>query len=467
MIGKTFSHYRITSRIGGGGMGEVFKAEDLELSRPVALKFLSPELTRNKSFARRFMTEARAASALDHPNVCTIYEIREAADGRMFIAMAYYEGKTLQARIADAPLPLDETIAYALMAADGLDHAHRRGIVHRDIKPANIMVTKDGVVKILDFGVAKLAGQTKITSSSKTMGTLAYMSPEQTQGKSVDHRTDIFSLGVTLYELVTGANPFRADNDAAIVYKIVNVTADPMQQARADVPERLDRIVSKALEKDPDRRYRTMGELRDDLRQLLQQISPSRAGLFESMRGKRDRGAGKTGIRMALVGLAVIAGIVALAANWDAIRGRLGFGGPARAQGIAVLPFDGKAAGARGAVFASGLGEVLTERVNRLTRFDRDLWVVPFDRVVLAAVTEPPQAKRTLGVGTVIKGAVAESPAGGGYSIRLHVIDAGSNRLRNRGDDRFAGMAPGPGAMDRARSRCRDERRTAATVACR
>ncbi len=426
MIGRTFSHYRITSRIGGGGMGEVFKAEDLELSRPVALKFLSPELTRNKFYSKRFVTEARAASALDHPNVCTIYEIREAADGRMFIAMAYYEGKTLQARMAGGPLPLDESIAYALMAADGLEHAHRRGIVHRDIKPANIMVTDDGVVKILDFGVAKLAGQTKITSSSKTMGTLAYMSPEQTQAKCVDHRTDIFSLGVMLYELVTGANPFRADNDAAIVYKIVNVTAEPMKQTRADVPERLERIVAKALAKDPDQRYRTMGELRDDLRQLLRQVSPGRAGLLDSMRGTSARDAGKTRVRTVLAIVAVIAGIVALATNWDAVRGRLGFGGAANSQGIAVLPLDGKAAGARGAAFASGLGEVLTERVNRLTRFDRDLWAVPFDRVVLAAVTEPPQAKRTLGVGSVIKGTVAVNP--GGYSIRLHAIDAGSNR---------------------------------------
>ena len=428
MIGRTFSHYRITSRIGGGGMGEVFKAEDLELSRPVALKFLSPELTRNKFYSKRFMTEARAASALDHPNVCTIYEIREAADGRMFIAMAYYEGKTLQARIAGGPLPLGESIAYALMAADGLEHAHRRGIVHRDIKPANIMVTDDGVVKILDFGVAKLSGQSKITSSSKTMGTLAYMSPEQTQAKCVDHRTDIFSLGVMLYQLVTGENPFRADNDAAIVYKIVNVAAEPMKQHRADVPERLERIVAKALAKDPDQRYRTMGELRDDLRQLLRQVSPSRADLLDSMGGTRARDAGKIRIRTVLAVVAIIAGVVALATNRDAVRGRLGFGGAEKAQGIAVLPLDGKAAGARGAAFAYGLAEALTERMTRLTRFDRDLWVVPFDRVVLATVTEPPQAKRTLGVGSVVTGTVAESPAGGGYNIRLHVIDTGSAR---------------------------------------
>jgi len=177
MIGKTFSHYRIVERIGAGGMGQVYKAEDLELSRLVALKFLSREMTRNKTFAKRFMREAQAASALDHPNVCTIYEIRETNDGRMFIAMAYYDGATLQARVAEGPLSLEESVAYGLGVADGLDHAHRKGIVHRDIKPGNIMVTNDGVVKILDFGLAKLTGRSKVTTSSPSSLSIDEMRP--------------------------------------------------------------------------------------------------------------------------------------------------------------------------------------------------------------------------------------------------------------------------------------------------
>ena len=429
MIGKTFSHYRIVERIGAGGMGQVYKAEDLELSRLVALKFLSREMTRNKTFAKRFMREAQAASALDHPNVCTIYEIRETNDGRMFIAMAYYEGETLQARVAEGPLSLDEAVAYALSVADGLDHAHRKGIVHRDIKPGNIMVTNDGVVKVLDFGLAKLTGRSKVTTSSKTMGTLSYMSPEQTQGKTIDHRSDIFSLGVTLYEMITGESPFLADNEAAVVYKILNVDPKPIRQIRSSVPERLERIVSKAMAKNPDERYQDIGDLRDDLLDVLRKIAPSRALRFESLRRAGARHA-RHYFRFALVGVLVAAVVVAAAANRARIQDLLGFGGVGETSGVAVLPLRVKTTKPEGAVLARGLAFELTNRVKRVARFDPNLWVMPQDRVTAAAITDPSQARGTLGVDAILTGVVEETPTG--FKLELGVSNAKTMRRIDR-----------------------------------
>jgi serine/threonine-protein kinase len=425
MIGKTFSHYRIVGRIGAGGMGEVYKAEDLELSRPVALKFLSREMTRNKTFAKRFMREAQAASALDHPNVCTIYEIKETHDGRMFIAMAYYEGKTVQARVADGPLALDDAVAYALGVADGLDQAHRKGIVHRDIKPGNIMVTNDGVVKILDFGLAKLTGRSKVTTSSKTMGTLSYMSPEQTQGKTIDHRSDIFSLGVTLYEMITGESPFLADNEAAVVYQILNVDPRPIRQIRSSVPERLERVVSKAMAKHPNERYQNVGDLRDDLLDVLRKIAPSRAVRFESLRRAGARRARK-GARYAFLVVLGLAVVVALASTRDAIRDLLGFGGPGETAGVAVFPLTAKTTDHEGALLASGLAAELTSRVKRVAKLDPELWVVPQDRVKAAAVTDPSQARDGLGVDVVLTGVIEEAPQG--LKLELSVSNAKTMR---------------------------------------
>jgi serine/threonine-protein kinase len=296
----TLGRYEIVGELGKGAMGIVFKGVDPKIHREVAIKTIRFEqdfgADEIEDVKKRFFREAETAGRLTHPNIVTIYDVGEDWD-LSYIAMELLEGEELTAHIRKGSLlPARRVIEIMAQACDALDYAHEQGVIHRDIKPANIMVTADGIVKILDFGVAKLAGHTKITSSSKTMGTLAYMSPEQTQGKSVDNRTDIFSLAVTLYELVTGENPFRADNDAAIVYKIVNVGVPPMKHARADVPERLDRIVSKALAKDPDRRYRTMGELRDDLRDLLQQLAPDRADHFRSLQRAGARRTRKAGI---------------------------------------------------------------------------------------------------------------------------------------------------------------------------
>ena len=273
MIGETISHYRIIAKLGEGGMGEVYQAEDTKLDRSVALKFLPAELTRNPEAKARFVQEARAASALDHPNICTIYEVDETNEGRLFIAMACYEGETLKERIARGPLPLDETFDIARQVAGGLAKAHERDIVHRDIKPANIFITHDGLVKILDFGVAKLKGLAQMTRTGTTLGTAAYMSPEQARGEDVDHRTDIWSLGVVLYEMVTGRRPFQGDYEQAVVYSILNTEPNAPSQLRKDIPRIIENITIKTLQKNREDRYENLQELLADLKAPSNKIS--------------------------------------------------------------------------------------------------------------------------------------------------------------------------------------------------
>jgi eukaryotic-like serine/threonine-protein kinase len=268
MIGKTVSHYRIIEKLGGGGMGVVYRAEDLKLKRVVALKFLSPELTRDDEAKKRFIQEAQAASALQHRNICTIHEIDETSDGRIFICMDCYDGETLKQKIGRGPLPVNEALDVGIQAAEGLAKAHEAGMVHRDIKPANIIVTREGEVKILDFGLAKLAGETKITRTGTTLGTVAYMSPEQAIGGEVDARSDIFSLGAILYEMLAGEVPFPGEHEAAVLYGIVHSEPEPVARGRSDIPEELQRIVGKMLAKDVAARYQSARDLVNDLESL-------------------------------------------------------------------------------------------------------------------------------------------------------------------------------------------------------
>ncbi len=260
MIDEVVSHYRILDELGGGAMGVVYKAQDTRLKRLVALKFLPPGLTRDTDTKLRFVQEAEAASALDHPHVCTIYDIDATADGRVFIAMAYYEGETLKKRIQQGPLPIEDAIAISGQIARGLAAAHEAGIVHRDIKPANVMITTRGEVKIVDFGIAKLSGQADLTGTGLSLGTVAYMAPEQFQGQ-VDTRADLWALGVVLYEMLTGRRPFEGENDLALMNAVLNTTPQRVTALRADVPEALAAVVDQALQKEPSRRLASAGDM--------------------------------------------------------------------------------------------------------------------------------------------------------------------------------------------------------------
>ena len=411
-VGRTISHYRILDRLGGGGMGVVYKAEDLRLKRTVALKFLPPELTRDANAKRRFVREAQAASALDHPNICSIHEIDETPDGQLFICMACYDGETLDKKVERGPLAAEEAMRVVGKVAEGLAKAHGSGIIHRDIKPANIMVTGDGEVKILDFGLAKLRGTTKITSTGKTMGTYVYMSPEQVKGSDVDTRSDLFSLGVVFYELLTGRIPFDGDHEAAVMYQIVNADPKPVSEFRSDVPTPTQRVVDKALQKNAASRYQTASEMRDDLASI--------AGGTKPMWARRPH-------RLLRITLASLAALVVVAAAVAVVNpgfrtglAHLFYGGTGELH-LAVLPFENIGSDPTNQAFCDGLMETVTTQLTQLEQFHGSLWVVPASEVRGQKIDSPSKAQKSLGVNLVVTGSVQRFSDR--FRVTLNLVD--------------------------------------------
>jgi Tol biopolymer transport system component len=276
MVGQTISHYRIVEKLGSGGMGVVYKAEDTNLDRTVALKFLAAHLLESEEHKQRFLREAKTAASLDHPNICMIHEVGEAG-GQVFLAMGYVDGPEVRAKIKQRPLKLDEALDIAIQAAEGLRASHHKGIVHRDIKSSNLMLTSAGQVKIMDFGLAQLTEGTRLTRTDTMLGTPAYMSPEQAQRLPTDRRTDIWSLGVVLYEMATGRLPFEGEREAAVVHSIAHEPHEPITALRVGVPTELDRIVGKALAKNPQERYQHLDDMLVDLRALRGNLGGSSA----------------------------------------------------------------------------------------------------------------------------------------------------------------------------------------------
>ncbi|MBV9501203.1 MAG: serine/threonine-protein kinase [Acidobacteriaceae bacterium] len=331
MVGQTVSHYRIIEKLGGGGMGVVYRAEDLSLGRDVALKFLPEEVVHDRVALERFVREAHAAAAINHPNICTVYEIGE-HEGSPFLAMEMLEGQTLKHRIGNKPVPIDSLLSWAIQICDGLEAAHSRGIVHRDIKAANLFITARGQAKILDFGLAKLAITGRqvraacipertetaaieiLTTRGTTAGTPGYMSPEQTRGEELDTRTDLFSLGIVLYELATGRMPFQGKTSAAVMVAILHETPMPPSQISPELPLKLEEIINKALEKDRDVRYQHAADLRADLKRLKRDLDPGQASSTPSIRAhparRKPRWAAAIGVAIAIITAAAIGSVI-------------------------------------------------------------------------------------------------------------------------------------------------------------
>ena len=369
MIGKTISHYKILKKLGEGGMGEVYLAEDTKLKRKIALKFLPSHLTADKEIIDRFEREAQAAASLNHPSICTVYEIDE-AEGQSFIAMECIEGQSLKEKIESGPLDVYEAVDIAMQVADGLKKANEKGIVHRDIKPANIFITEDGVAKILDFGLAKLAGPTQMTKTGTILGTVSYMSPEQAKGEKVDGRTDIWSLGVVLYEMVTGQLPFKGEYEQAIVYAIMNEEPEPVTGLRTGVPLELERIIHKALGKDPKERYQHADELIVDLRKVKKDL---KSGVTPVKRKTKPKTALKVSKKFMIIGTLILAVIFTISAF-------LLFKGtdkkePSKTEvinqlkKIAVLPFVDMSADKDQEYFCDGISEELINRLAKISAF--------------------------------------------------------------------------------------------------
>ncbi|UCG53430.1 MAG: protein kinase [Candidatus Latescibacterota bacterium] len=428
MAERFVSHYKIIKKIGGGGMGVVYKALDTKLGRTVALKFLPPGTTRDERAKKRFLHEAQAASLLDHPNICSIHEIDETPEGQVFISMAYYEGVSLRDRISEAPLDVREAFEIVYSVADGLVSAHGRGIIHRDIKPANVMITTDGFVKVVDFGLAKLADRTRVTRTGHTPGTLSYMSPEQVTGKEVDGRSDIWALGVLAYEALTGKLPFEGDIDAAMMFQILNEEPVSARKHRSQIPAEFETVIHKCLEKDPSRRYQTASEVVDDLAAMGRRLGWYSTGTVRSVMRVGPPQI-RTQTRVVAPVVIVLVSLVAVLIAWFVFNRSKQADLYSTDIRLAVLPIENLVGSGVTDEYVDGLSEWIVGKLERISGFHESMWVVPFRFTRPGLLAAPGHAKNAFGVNRLIQGSIQRY--GDGYRLALGFYDAESlRRLR-------------------------------------
>jgi len=425
MIGKILSHYKIIEKIGEGGMGVVYRAEDTKLKRTVALKFITPQAMASPEERKRFVREAQAAASLDHPNICTLYEIDD-AEGQTFIAMAHIRGQSLEDKIKAAPLKQEEAIDIAMQVADGLEEAHQKGIIHRDIKSANIMVTEKGQAKIMDFGLAKLVEGSKLTQTATIMGTVSYMSPEQAFGEPTDHRTDIWSLGVVLYEMLTGQLPFKGEYQQVVLHSILNRSPQPITSLRSGIPLQLEAIVNKCLEKDPSERYQTVADLKADLKRLKRDIT---SGKITAPAPVLTRPSPKLMLKIALpIGAVILALILLMTLSpiRQPVKSWFGLKTIPAEKHLAILYLAMLGGSESDQAFCDGLTEILIRKLTRLEQLQRSLWVVPLRDIHKWQVKSPSEPRKILGANLVLTGSMKR--IGDMVNLTLNLLDAKSLR---------------------------------------
>jgi serine/threonine protein kinase/cytochrome c-type biogenesis protein CcmH/NrfG len=424
VIGRTYSHYKILEKI-GGGMSVVYRAEDTETGESVALKFLPPEFTSIEDARKRFIREAQAVSGLDHPNICRINEIVETPDGRLFICMPLYDGETLRDALERGPLPIARTLEIAHEIATGLSYAHERDVVHRDIKPENIFLVRGGPVKILDFGLAKLAGQSRLTPARARVGTVAYLSPEQARGDEVDRRTDIWSLGATLYEMLTGRRAFRGDAEPAVIYFILNADPNPVTDLRPECPQHLAEIVRRCLQKDPKQRYQWASELIQQFKILASGLRMDRALFKDPLKEVPVAGAASTLGRVFWPAAAVVTVLLIMSILvWEELhidRRRAPLARQTRLR-VAVLPLENRAGLEPGDAFVAGLSATVASTAVELEPFRDSMWVLPYSHTSDATLKNPANARGAFGVNFLLGGSVRRH--GEGYRLTLDFLDA-------------------------------------------
>jgi len=434
MIGQTISHYKIIEKLGEGGMGVVYKAEDTKLKRTVTLKFIRTQAMEAAEEKTRFVREAQAAAALDHPNICTIYEIDE-VKGKTFIAMAFIKGQSLNDKIKSAPLRLEEVLDIGMQVAQGLEEAHEKGVFHRDIKSSNIMVTDKGQAKIMDFGIAKLAGGTEITRPATFMGTVAYMSPEQASAEPLDHRTDIWSLGVVLYEILTGQVPFKGEHEQVILHSILNKSPQPVTSLRSGIPLELEAIVNKCLEKDSAKRYQTSADLIADLKRLNRDMTTGKTAMaaatatYPTPTATLPRTFPRLMRRIALPIGAVILALVfllVLPPSRKVVQNWLGFEIIPAQKSLAILPLTVVGGDADERAFCDGLVENLISKLTQLEQFQKKLRVLPTLDVHQFEITNLSEAERIFRVSLVVKGSFKR--IGDMFSLTLKLVDTKTQR---------------------------------------